>query len=288
MTTKVQDLMLEFDRSTTSSAKPHRTTIAAAVLEIAERLDKIDVVRAELATVTTERDNLAIQVAELRKSKSVIGVDMAAPGTEHTVVCNVQRVDVKSDDPDRFAYGLTEAFRDAVEKPSAAMYRVRTFDSKESATEIDRLTRLLDASNAHRRELIKTCQEKTEHIALKERQLSQALDARDRAYKLRDESAAEFVKMRDRANSLKSANENLQKRLVEVGNDRDEMQVGHESARRLKEELEKERAITANLRAALSERDRRLNGAVQRGDNWMARADDLEAKLEELRKTLTR
>jgi hypothetical protein len=37
----------------------------------------------------------------------------------------IQRIEVQSDDPDRYAFGLVEAFRDAVKNPSAAVRAIR-------------------------------------------------------------------------------------------------------------------------------------------------------------------
>jgi hypothetical protein len=38
---------------------------------------------------------------------------------------NISRIEVQSDDPDRFAFGLVEGFKDAVKNPSQSRFAVR-------------------------------------------------------------------------------------------------------------------------------------------------------------------
>lgn len=56
----------------------------------------------------------------------------ADPGGKHKAMADkpkvnvtIQRIEVQSDDPDRFAFGLVESFRDAAKNPSAAISAIR-------------------------------------------------------------------------------------------------------------------------------------------------------------------
>ena len=77
----------------------------------------------QVASSVTVLDKAAMQEVLAGFGVDELGKQKVAP--KPNVNITIQRIEVQSDDPDRYAFGLVEAFQDAVRNPSGAAKRVK-------------------------------------------------------------------------------------------------------------------------------------------------------------------